>query len=75
MAIDEMQNQDQKEEYFDDEEEDGDICECCGLPLDLCSWGKPDEWDDEGEADDNSQDLDYKPEEDEYSYSDSDSEV
>ena len=79
MAIYEIKNEeDQKEKNFD-EEEDCDICECCGLPYDQCScWGGPDEWDDEGETnDDDSQinDPDYIPEEDKYSYSDSDSEV
>ena len=78
MTFDEMQNQDQtKEEDFDDEKEDDDRCSCCRLPFDQCSWGKPDEWDDNEQTDDdNSQinDPNYTIEQDEYSYSDSNSE-
>ena len=75
MAIYEIKNEEaQEEKYFNEEEED-DRCSCCGLPYDQCSWGQADEWYDD-ENDDNSQikDPDYIPEEDEYSYSDSDSE-
>ena len=80
MAIDEIKIKNEDEEKdFDDEWEDDTTCECCGLPFDQCSWGKPDEWDDYDENDDDSQinDPDYRPEYDsyEYSYSDSDSEV
>ena len=74
MAIDEMQIKNEEEEKYFDEEKEDDRCSCCGLPFDQCSWGKPDEWDDD-ENDDDSQinDPNYRPEEDTYSYSDSDS--
>ena len=75
MAIDEIQIKNEEEEKdFDDTEEKDDRCSCCGQPLDMCSWGQADEWDDERETDDDSQinDPDYTIEQDEYSYSDSD---
>ena len=74
MAIYEIKNEDdQKEKDFDDDEEEDDRCSCCCIPYDQCSWGQADEWDDEEEDDDDSQinDPNYRPEEDEYSYSDS----
>ena len=76
MAIDEIKIKNEDEEKdFDDEWEDDTTCECCGLPFDQCSWGQADEWDDD-ENDDNSEIIDttYRPEEDTYEYSDSESE-